>query len=68
MTAWQEHLCNDVDCDKLQRIHTMENLSELLQNGFSGGEHSLRDSTLIEEVNILLCIYLGMSTRYIVPL
>ncbi len=52
MTAWQEHLLHDIDCDKLQRIHTMENLSELLQNGFSGEEHSLRDSTLMDDVSV----------------
>ncbi len=49
MTAWQEHQSHDIDCDKLQRIHTMENLDELLQHGLAD-EHSFRDSTLMEEV------------------
>ena len=52
---WQEHLSHDVDCDKLQRIHTMENLAEVLEyveTGTEGG-HTLRDDTLVEEVRLV---------------
>ena len=60
---WQEHLSHDVDCDKLQRIHTMENLAEVLEyvENDSGGGHTLRDDTLVEEVH-LMCLVIASST------
>lgn len=57
MTLWQEYKEQDVECDRLQRIHTMENLHLLLEENSQGekgdGEdlgHTLRDDTLMEEV------------------
>lgn len=32
MCLWQEYKEQDVDCDKLQRIHAMENLEGLLKD------------------------------------
>ena len=34
MKVWQEHESHDVECDRVQRIHTLENLAELLTEGF----------------------------------
>jgi len=52
MQAWQEHEKQDIDCDKLQRIHTMENLSQLLREG-RGNSHTLRDDHLMEDAKVL---------------
>ena len=32
MSEWQAQSEEDVECDKIQRIHTLENLAELLSN------------------------------------
>jgi len=50
MTVWAEQKSNDVECDKLQRIHTMENLAMMLEGGASEQGHTLRDDNLLEEV------------------
>jgi hypothetical protein len=34
MKVWQEHESHDVECDRVQRIHTLENLAELLMEGY----------------------------------
>ena len=34
MKVWQEHESHDVECDRVQRIHTLENLAELLTDGY----------------------------------
>ena len=34
MKVWQEHESHDVECDRVQRIHTLENLAELLMHGY----------------------------------
>lgn len=48
MTVWQEHESHDVECDRVQRIHTMENLAELLAKGHGRDTHTLRDDSLLE--------------------
>ena len=34
MKVWQDHESHDVECDRVQRIHTLENLAELLTEGY----------------------------------
>ena len=34
MKVWEEHESHDVECDRVQRIHTLENLAELLMHGY----------------------------------
>ena len=34
MKVWQEHESHEVECDRVQRIHTLENLAELLTDGY----------------------------------
>ena len=58
MTSWQEHLAHEVECDKLQRIHTMENLAELLDMGHGNGTSTLRDDSLKEEACTLRSKYM----------
>lgn len=45
MSSWLDYK-DHLECDKLQRIHTMENLADLLRAGHTDGTHTLRDSEL----------------------
>ena len=39
-----------MECDRLQRIHTLESLAWLVEGGHTGGVHSLEDDSLRERV------------------
>ena len=49
MKVWQDHESHDVECDRVQRIHTMENLAKLLADGYGDDEDigSLEEDTLL---------------------
>lgn len=36
MSLWKQYKEQDIDCDKLQRIHTLENLASLLKGDGRG--------------------------------
>ena len=61
MTVWQEHESHDVECDRVQRIHTMENLAELLTKGYGGDAHTLRDDSLLKEAKKLRAEFMKRS-------
>lgn len=53
MVFWQEYKEQDVDCDKLQRIHALENLASLLEDCPDEKDDEAVDkgAQLIEEVS-----------------
>ena len=48
---WREYQEKEVECDRLQRIHTLRNLAWLVEEGRTGGVHSLQDDSLRERVS-----------------
>ena len=50
IATWKEYQEKEVECDRLQRIHTLQNLAWLVEEGRSGGIHSLQDDSLKERV------------------
>ena len=61
MTVWQDHVSHDIECDRVQRIHTMENLSTLLADGYGRDTHTLRDDTLLQEAKELRSEFMKRS-------
>ena len=55
-TAYKEH---EVECDRLQRVHTMENLAILLKSHprtSNEAGHSPNDGALMDEVTLTIVI------------
>lgn len=51
IALWQEYKKRDVECDKLQRIHCLENFAGVLQDHpGTKGEADLNKEKLIREV------------------
>ena len=61
MTVWQEQEAHEVECDRVQRIHTMENLAKLLSEGYGGDTHTLRDDKLLQEAQQLRSEFIKRS-------
>ena len=61
MTVWQDHLSHEVECDRVQRIHTLENLADLLAQGHGGDTRTLRDDSLITEAKQLRSEFMKRS-------
>ena len=61
MTVWQEHESHDIECDRVQRVHTLENLSHLLSEGHGGDTHTLRDDSLLQEADELRSEFMKRS-------